>query len=204
MILNSNNVNNQRASLKLAEENGKTFSDIAKLRKLEDSQSTKEICSRASDKLNEYYKTGELSKIDLDNEPIKCEDQDKSYMKALIDLVRDYVGNDDDPEPQENLRNLKEDIDTEKLKEYIMRVIPFATFAVIGILSIFGWIGCCIFCCCDCCCCCCCKKEGCRIPCFVFSYVFYALVVAVCIYGLTQSNKIFVGLANTECSILKF
>ena len=56
MILNSNNVNNQRASLKLAEENGKTFSDIAKLRKLEDSQSTKEICSRASDKLNEYYK----------------------------------------------------------------------------------------------------------------------------------------------------
>ena len=98
-------------------------------------------------------------------------------MKALIDLVRDYVGNDDDPEPQENLRNLKEDIDTEKLKEYIMRVIPFATFAVIGILSIFGWIGCCIFCCCDCCCCCCCKKEGCRIPCFVFSYVFYALVL---------------------------
>ena len=204
MILNSNNVNNQRALLKLAEENGKTFSDIAKLRKLEDSQSTKEICSRASDKLNEYYKTGDLSKIDLDKEPIKCEDQDKSYMKALIDLVRDYVGNDDDPEPQENLRNLKEDIDTEKLKEYIMRVIPFATFAVIGILSIFGWIGCCIFCCCDCCCCCCCKKEGCRIPCFVFSYVFYALVVAVCIYGLTQSNKIFVGLANTECSILKF
>ena len=204
MILNSNNVNNQRASLKLAEENGKTFSDMAKLRKLEDSQSTKEICSRASDKLNEYYKTGELSKIDLDKEPIKCEDQDKSYMKALIDLVRDYVGNDDDPEPQENLRNLKEDIDTEKLKEYIMKVIPFAIFAVIGILSIFGWIGCCIFCCCDCCCCCCCKQEGCRIPCFVFSYVFYALVVAGRIYGLTQSNKIFVGLANTECSILKF
>jgi len=95
-------------------------------------------------------------------------------------------------------------IDTEKLKEYIMRLIPFAIFAVISILFIFGWIGCCIFCCCDCCCCCCCKKEGCRIPCFVFSYVFYALVVTVCIYGLTQSNKIFVGLANTECSILKF
>jgi hypothetical protein len=29
------------------------------------------------------------------------------------------------------------------------------------------------------------------------------LVVAVCVYGLTQSNKIFTGLANTECSLLK-
>jgi hypothetical protein len=34
--------------------------------------------------------------------------------------------------------------------------------------------------------------------------VFYGLVVGVCVYGLTQSNKIFVGLANTECSLLKF
>ena len=32
----------------------------------------------------------------------------------------------------------------------------------------------------------------------------YALVVAVCFYGLTQSNKIFVGIADTECSILRF
>jgi len=204
MILNSNNVNNKRASLKLAKENEITFTNMAKLRKLEDSERTQEICSRASDKLNEYYETGDLGKIDLDNDPIKCEDQDTSYMQALIGIVRD-LADDEDPQPQENLRNLKEDeIDMEKVKDYIMRLIPFAIFAAIGILSIFGWIGCCIFCCCDCCCCCCCQKEGCRIPCFVFSYVFYALVVAVCVYGLTQSNKIFVGLANTECSILKF
>ena len=204
MILNSNNVNNKRASLKLAKENEITFTNMVKLRKLEDSERTQEICSRASDKLNEYYETGDLGKIDLDNDPIKCEDQDTSYMQALIGIVRD-LADDEDPRPQENLRNLKEDeIDMEKVMDYIMRLIPFAIFTAIGFLSIFGWIGCCIFCCCDCCCCCCCKKEGCRIPCFVFSYVFYALVVAVCLYGLTQSNKIFVGLANTECSILKF
>ena len=29
------------------------------------------------------------------------------------------------------------------------------------------------------------------------------MVVGVCVYGLTQSNKIFTGLANTECSLLK-
>ena len=76
-------------------------------------------------------------------------------------------------------------------------------FLVFGVLGIFGWVICCFCCCCDCCCCCCCKKEGCKIPCFIFTYLFYALVVGVCVYGLTQSNKIFEGLANTECSILK-
>ena len=32
----------------------------------------------------------------------------------------------------------------------------------------------------------------------------YAIVVAVSIYGLSQSNSIFVGLADTECSLLRF
>ena len=206
MILNSNHVNKQRALIKLAKEKEESFYGIAKLRKLEDNENTKEVCDRASNDLNEYYKTRDLSKIDLYNDPIKCEECDKSYMKALIDLVREYADDDDSPsnEQDEDLRNLEGDIDTDKLKEYIPRIIPFAVFAAFGILSIFGWIGCCIFCCCDCCCCCCCKKDGCTIPCFIFSYTFYALVVGVCIYGLTEANKIFVGLANAECSILKF
>ena len=63
---------------------------------------------------------------------------------------------------------------------------------------------CCFCCCCNCCCCCCCKKPCCKIPCFVITYVLYALVVAVCFYGLSQSNHIFVGIADTECSILRF
>ena len=42
------------------------------------------------------------------------------------------------------------------------------------------------------------------MPCFLFTYVFYALVVAVCIYGLTQTKNIFTGLADTECSLLQF
>jgi len=32
----------------------------------------------------------------------------------------------------------------------------------------------------------------------------YALVLGISVYGLSQSNSIFVGLADTECSILKF
>ena len=85
-----------------------------------------------------------------------------------------------------------------------MRVLAMAVFLVIGILSIFGWIVCCFCTCCDCCCCCCCKKISCKVPCFIFTYIFYAFAIAVCVYGLVQTNKIFTGLANTECSFLKF
>ena len=117
----------------------------------------------------------------------------------------DDNSNDDDNGDGDDgtLRNLKE-IDKDNLIEYLMRVLPFIIFLAFGILAIIGWIVCCICCCCDCCCCCCCKKEGCKIPCFIFTYVFYALVIAVSFYGLTQASKIFEGLSNTQCSLLKF
>ena len=131
-------------------------------------------------------------------------------MKALIEVVRSLIDGDDNSNDDDNgdgddgtLRNLKE-IDKDNLIEYLMRVLPFIIFLAFGILAIIGWIVCCICCCCDCCCCCCCKKEGCKIPCFIFTYVFYALVIAVSFYGLTQASKIFEGLSNTQCSLLKF
>ena len=204
LIINSNYVNEQRSKKKLNTQNNKLFNDVISLRKLEpqSNSDTDEVCSRGSDDLIEYYKTGDLSLIDLDEDPIKCDDKDADYMKALRGLMRNLVGGGDD---DERLRNLDEgDSDTDNIKQYINRVIPMLFFLVIGVLSIFGWIGCCISACCDCCCCCCCKKKTCKIPWFIFTYVFYALVVAVCIYGLSESNKIFKGLANTECSLLKF
>ena len=205
MILNSNNVNIQKQELKSQKEREEFFSKMIKIRKLSGGNSnTEEVCSRADDDLIDYYKTGDLSKIDLDDEPIKCEDKDKSYMKTLIDIVRE-MSDDSSSNAVDGsrLRNLGS-LDTNKLVDYLMRTLPFLIFLAFGVLSIFGWIICCICCCCDCCCCCCCKKESCKVPCFIFTFVFYALSVAISIYGLTQSKKIFVGLANTECSILKF
>ena len=206
LIKNSNMVNNNRAQKKLNQEKTELFNKIVYGRMLSGTVSnpnTEEVCSRASDDLKEYYQTGDPSKIDLDNEAIECKDKDKSYMKALIDLVKSYVGDDDDGN-DDRLRNLGGEIDTDKVKEYGMRVLAMAVFLVIGILSIFGWIVCCFCTCCDCCCCCCCKKISCKVPCFIFTYIFYAFAVAVCVYGLVQTNKIFTGLANTECSFLKF
>ena len=208
MILNSNNVNNQREAIKSEKRSEELFSKLVYKRELENTnENTEEVCSRASDDLNKYYQTGDLSKIDLDDKPIKCEDEDKSYMQTLIDLVREYADDSSNDVSNDNtLRNLKGDLDIDKLIDYLMRTLPFLIFLAFSILSIFGWIICCICSCYDCCCCGCCKKEGsnCKTICFFFTYVFYALVVAVSIYGLTQSKKIFVGLANTECSILKF
>ena len=93
---------------------------------------------------------------------------------------------------------------TNNIMTYGKHLIPVLIFLVIAILCIPGWLMCCFCCCCNCCCCCCCKKPCCKIPCFVITYALYALVVAVCFYGLSQSNHIFVGIADTECSILRF
>ena len=85
---------------------------------------------------------------------------------------------------------------------YIIHKLPIFVFLVIGALTLPAWPIYC-FCCCNCCCCCC-KKPKCKIPCFIFTYIFYGLSVAICIYGLNQSNSVFFGIADTECSILKF
>ena len=89
------------------------------------------------------------------------------------------------------------------LMDYGMHLIPVLVFFVIAILSLPGWLICCICNCCNCCCCCCCKKKCCKLPFFIITSAIYALVLGICIYGLSQSNSIFVGFADTECSILK-
>ena len=192
---------------------------------------TSEVCSHSSDDLKEYYQSGDLTKIDLEPGLIECKDKDNKYVKALIGVLEGFIkdedssenpntipnnndnnsgnddngGNDDGANPGERLRLLSLDEEgKENIKIYVDRILPMAVFLGIGILCIIGWLVCCFASCCNCCCCCCFRKEGCKIPCFIFTYIFYALVITVCIYGLTQTNKIFTGIANTECSFMKF
>ena len=246
LISNSNRVNRQRAEEKLNEEKSRLFNKIISGRYLEGdekekekeeeekSNGTDEVCKRGSDELNNYYKTGNLDEIKLKEGPIKSEDKDKDYMKALINIIKTYMkgdGNEDDDKKSESpqntgategeggRRNLNEDeaqkndkkgegeeseIPTDDIIAYGKHLFPVLIFLVVAILCIPGWLMCCFCCCCNCCCCCCCKKPCCKIPCFVITYALYALVVAVCIYGISQSNHIFVGIADTECSILRF
>ena len=102
-------------------------------------------------------------------------------MMALRGFARNLL-DDDNTNTGSNLRNLDEvDSDKYNIMQYLNRIFPILVFLVIGALSIFGWIGCCIFNCCNCCCCCCYKKMKCKIPCFIFSYIFYALVFGISI-----------------------
>ena len=210
LIINSNHVNEKKAQIKLSKEQDALFNRIVPKRKLEANSKTNEICSRGSDALINYYETGDLSKIDLDEGSIKCEDCGQEHMRALIDLIENLVGGGDGDEDDDgdgttpNLRNLLEEEDKENLKKYGIRILHMVVFLGIGLLIIIGYIVCLISCCSDCCCCCCFKKSKCKIPCFIFTYVFYALVVVVCFYGLSQTKNIFTGLANTECSFLQF
>ena len=244
LIVNSNIVNRKRAEEKLNEEKSRLFDKIIagrfldgepeekekeKEKEEEKSNGTDEVCKRGSEELNNYYKTGNLEEIKLKEGPIKSEDKDKDYMKAIINILKSQLGgdgneeegeeNDDtspDPKTPEGgrLRNLNDGEDDKKGEEssiptddiiaYGKHLIPVLIFMVVALLCIPGWLMCCFCCCCNCCCCCCCKKPCCKIPCFVITYGLYALVVAVCIYGISTSNHIFVGIADTECSILRF
>ena len=206
-ILNSNYVNEKRAADKMNKEKDALFKAIINKRLLgensegveEGSESSKKVCKLASEDLNKYYRTGDLSSIGLDDDEIECKEKDKDYMKALIALVEKFAGNNETSSSTDEL----DETDKENITIYVKRIFPLLIFFTFGILSIFGWIVCCFCNCCNCCCCCCCKKVGCKVPCFIFTYIFYALVVISCIIGLSKSNKIFTGLANTECSLLK-
>ena len=150
-------------------------------------EDTDKICERGSKELKEYYSTGDPSKFGI--QEIKAEDRPE-YIQALINMINGAVNGGD--ELQDNAMT------------YAKHLIPVAFFLAVTILAIPGWIMCCSCCCCNCCCCCCCKQPCCKLPFYIITNAMYAIVVAVSIYGLSQSNSIFVGLADTECSLLRF
>lgn len=186
LIINSNNVNKRRVERIQLNENHK-FLEKLYLRKLDFKSDVDAICEKGSDDLKEYYSTGDPKSIGIDDdEKIESEDN-PDYIDALINIISGKG------------ESVEEDV-----KKYIMHLIPVIIFLVFAVLSLPIWLVFCICCCSDCCCCCCCKKSICKIPFFIVSMAFYALVLGISIYGLSQSSSIFVGLADTECSILKF
>ena len=164
MILNSNRVNEAKTLQKENERANSLFDKIITLRNLDTSSepvthhNSDAVCALGSDDLNDYYKTGDPSKIGLDNDGIKSEDKDKPYMIALRNIVKKLVDGDDDEDDDssgDRLRRLG-GVDQNDLMDYGKRILPMLVFLVFGILGIFGWIICCFCCCCNCCCCCCC------------------------------------------------
>ena len=197
-IINSNNVNKERFLSKLNQVKEGIYENIKSLRNLQDFSInySGQVCSKASDDLIEYYKTGDKSKIDIDSDEITCEDKDKPYMQNLIAAVKSINDDNNDGEGK-SLQQTGID--------YGMRFIPFFIFLAFGLFGIFGWLICCFCACCNCCCCCCCcKKIECKKVCFIITYAFYAAVVGVSIFGLAVTSKAFRGMNDTGCAFLKF
>ena len=193
LIINSNIALEKRNLEKLNQEANEKFERIVFGRRLESfDEGTKKICDSGSDELKEYYLTGDKSKIGLKDEEESKDDENPEYINALLDIVKGYTGGESENEIQDNAMT------------YGKHILGSIVFLVIAFLSLIGWAICCSCCCCNCCCCCCCKKPICRIPFFIITMACYALVIAISIYGLSQSNIIFVGLSDTECSVLKF
>ena len=248
LMVNSNYVNNKRMKIKIDKEQGESFKNIIKKRKLQEKPvegdisavqedevevyATDAICEKASQELKDYYNNNAtLKDLGIKEGGIQCEDKDQDFMKALLTILKNLLGagGDDEEEEEEGeepnhtpdqgeedpdnpeidigrlRRNLEIDDEMKNnLIIYLKHVLPLVVALAMSILCIIGWIICCFCNCCNCCCCCCCKKSGCKIPCFIFTFLLYAGVVAVCFYGLTQTNKIFTGLSNTECSLMRF
>ena len=192
IMINSNHAVEKRKEAKLYAEASQKFERILMGRKLESfEEGTKKICDSGSDKLKEYYRTGDKSKIGLKDD----DDEDEktpAHVDALLDILNGAVG--------EESKNSMED----NAMTYGKHVLGSIVFLVIAFLSLIGWVVCCSCCCCNCYCCCCCTQPKCRLPFFIITMACYALVIAVSIYGLAESNIIFVGISDTECSFLKF
>ena len=157
-------------------------------------EGTNDVCNKGTEELKEYYETGDLSSLGIkdNNSSISTDIDNEEHIKALIDIVRGATG-----------EQTAEDT-TENLKIYGKHLIVPLIFMFAGVLAIPGWIICCSCCSCNCCCCCCCTNIVCKIPFFIVTYACYIAVLCVSIYGLSIYDPVFTGLADTECSILKF
>ena len=154
----------------------------------------KKICNRTSNELQNYYSTGLLNKVGINRDTFEknVNGDNPEHIEALIDIVKEATNYEHKHEMKENV------------KIYGKHIIYVLGFFCIAILAIPGWIICCSCSGCSCCCCCCCKKTCCKCPFFAIVMVFYIVIIIVCIFGLLQSNSIFEGLSDMECSILKF
>lgn len=185
-------------SLVLSEEQ-KTNLNLSTRKLAETSQKTCKICSKTSDEYSQYYKTGDTTKINMDED--NTEKYDSYYIKALINIVRHYYEN---KKAKKKGVSINPDPDFKKhVLKYVYHILPLVIVLGLGILSLVVWIVWAI-CVCKKCSCCYCNRPKCKTPSIVLALIFYAIVSLISVYALIEQDKIFTGLADLECSVLKF
>ena len=141
-------------------------------------QQIKELCQSADEKLfNYYYKEGAY---ETDYETDEADDS-----QTLINLIKDQ--------------------NTDNVKEYIKKCAKWLVFIIFGILTIIGWVVCCVCACCGCCCFTkCCQNKIASFVTFVLCAACYGVVAILGIYTAASANRALTGLNNTSCSLLNF
>ena len=174
LIFNSNLINTEKNKYQLYKEKSRLFDKIISIRKLdgetpedntesptpenEENSKTEEgtdkVCQKGSESLVEYYKTGDLSKIELEEGNIECKEKDKGYFKALLNIIQKMTSEKDgEGKNSRNLQGINFDEIQDDTITYVKHIIPIALFLVIALFSIPGWLICCLCSCCNCCCC---------------------------------------------------
>ena len=165
-----------------------------------DSGKTK-ICEKTSSKFSQYYKTRDKSILGLEED--NSEDYSSKHVQALINIVKHYYKK---KESKKASSSILDEEDTEYRKnvfKYLYHILPLVIVLGIGILSLPGWAVCC---CCICCKCnyCVCKRPKCKTPSIVLALIFYIIVALISFYSLVEKNKVFSGIADIECAVLRF
>ena len=185
-------------SIVLSEEQ-KTNLNLSTRKLAETSKKTCKICSKTSDVYSQYYKTGDTTKINMDED--NTEKYDSYYIKALINIVAHYYEN---KRAKKKGVSINPDPDFKKhVIKYAYHILPLVIVLGLGILSLVVWIVWAI-CVCKKCSCCYCNRPKCKTPSIVLALIFYAIVSLISVYALIEQDKIFTGLADLECSVLKF
>ena len=198
LFINVNYIN-KRKKEKLYKEKSNFFETIISNRGLEEEPKKQtQICNKTSDNLAKYYKTGDKTIYGIDDDNISPAKTGEN-IQALINIVKINFEKDD----KKKDKIINSDL-LSNLIIYGKNYIPLVVILGIAILSLPGWLFCCFSCCCNCCCCCCCKKQSCKVPSFVFSYIFYGISALICFYGLGKFNSVFLNIADTECSLINF
>ena len=155
--------------------------------------------------MQEYFKTGDRTILKLEDDNL--EEYDDYYIEALIKIVKHYYKKKEKEQNTGNTARILKDDDDDNYMKYVFKyayhILPLLIIFGIGFLSIFGWIICAV-CACKKCSCCVCKVPKCKTPATVLSIISYAVVALISFYSLVEQNKVFSGLADIECAVLRF
>jgi len=144
------------------------------------------VCKKASESLQKYYQTYDTSCMDVSSMSFKDVEIYPDYIESLFNIM-------------ENNDELKKNI-----LNYLGHAFPAFLFGILGILSVIAWLFFSFYCCCNCCCCCCCKKPECKCSCLFVPLIFDLIIIGACLFGIFNASKMFTGLGDVECSLMKF